>query len=335
MPMLDCDMRDIICIGASAGGVEVLIRVMEGFSAELKASVFVVLHVPAHQPSHLANILDRAGPLPVSTARDGERFERGHVYVASPDHHLLIEAGKMIVVKGPKENRFRPSIDALFRSGAQHYRGRCIGVVLSGALDDGTAGLWAIKRAGGTTVIQTDASFSEMPQNASAHIRIDHSAPAVEISALLSRLSAATSRRAKFARKALELTRIETDYAKLKNVPRERLEDMGTRSSLICPQCNGPLWQIDKGPRRFRCHTGHAFSPAALIGEHRELADRTLSVLMTLFDDEVTLLEHVAETATNREQAHQATLEITESKIRAAALRELLPGGFKQYAATH
>jgi two-component system chemotaxis response regulator CheB len=325
-------MRDIICIGASAGGVEALQQLLAGLPARLAASVFIVLHIPPFQQSRLAEILDKAGPLAAATAKDGERIVKGRIYVAPPDHHLLLDRGKLAVIKGPKENRFRPAIDPLFRSAAQHYPERSIGILLSGLLDDGTAGLWALKRSGGIAIIQdlADALFPDMPRNASEQVEIDHTAPAAGMGSLLTRIITGPKLRTTRQPAVVALTRIENEYAKLKNVPRETLESLGTPSSLICPDCNGPLWQLKNGPRRFRCHTGHSYTPITLIEAHRDLAEKTLGVLMTLFEDEVTLSEHIIETTTNPAQAEQTKRDLRESQQRAAALRKLLPGGFRQ-----
>ena len=325
-------MRDIICIGASAGGVEALQKVVAAFPANLAASVFVVLHIPPFQQSRLAEILNVAGPLPAAIAKDGERIVKGRIYVAPPDHHLLLERAKLTVIKGPKENRLRPAIDPLFRSAAQHHPKRAIGVVLSGMLDDGTAGLWALKRAGGTTVIQdlSDALFPDMPRNASQQVEIDYTATGAGMGSLLTKLAAAPTLKVKRQPQVVALTRIENEYASLRDVPRAKLEAIGIPSSLICPGCNGPLWQLKDGPRRFRCHTGHSYSPSTLIEEHRELAEKTLGVLMTLFDDEVTLSRHILDTSKNPGQITQMKRDLRESEERAAALRRLLPGGYRQ-----
>jgi two-component system, chemotaxis family, protein-glutamate methylesterase/glutaminase len=147
--------RDIVVIGSSAGGITPLSELVGGLPPDFPASILIVQHIPPHAPSMLPEILSRAGPLPAVHPKPNEPIQPGRIYVAPPDHHLLIaESGKAIVARGPKENRFRPSIDALFRSAAYVYGPRVIGVVLSGALDDGTSGLWSVKRMGGMAVIQ-------------------------------------------------------------------------------------------------------------------------------------------------------------------------------------
>ena len=140
--------RDIIVVGASAGGIEALRGLAAGLPRDLQATLFVVVHIPPYSPSTLPSILSAAGPLPATHPADGERVRPGHIYVTPPDHHLLIEGAAVLVRRGPKENRFRPSVDALFRSAAYVYGPRVIGVVLSDALDDGSSGLWTVKRLG-------------------------------------------------------------------------------------------------------------------------------------------------------------------------------------------
>ena len=160
--------RDVIAVGTSAGGVQALQELVAQLPPELPASVLVVLHLMPHAHSVLADILDRAGPLPATPAREGERLERGHVYVAPPDFHLLLRGDAVHLSAGPRENGHRPAIDTLFHSVARAYGPRAIGVVLSGTLDDGTDGLRMIKEHGGATVVQDpeDAAYPEMPASA-------------------------------------------------------------------------------------------------------------------------------------------------------------------------
>jgi two-component system chemotaxis response regulator CheB len=183
--------HDIVVIGASAGGVEALVALMRSLPADLEAAVFVVLHVPPQSSSMLPVILDRSGPLPAQHARDGLPIERGQIYVAPPDHHLVVERERMRVVRGPRENRHRPAVDVLFRSAAWEYGPHVIGVVLTGTLDDGTAGLLAIKQRGGIAVVQhpDDALYPGMPRSALAHVDVDHSVPLREIGPLLATLT--------------------------------------------------------------------------------------------------------------------------------------------------
>src|SRR4051812_11286149 len=155
-------MRDIIVIGPPAGGVEALQRLCASFPADLSASVFVAQHLSPAARSMLPQLLDRVGPLPALAPADGQEIEPGHIYVAAPDRHLLLREGRVLMRRGPYENRTRPAANALFRSAAVHYGARAIGVVLTGLLDDGTDGLIAIKVAGGMSVIQ-DPEDAEWP----------------------------------------------------------------------------------------------------------------------------------------------------------------------------
>ena len=174
--------HDMITIGASAGGVEALTELVRGLPVDLPASVFVSLHVPPHGTSMLPQILSRRGPLPAHHARDGEPIEPGRIYVAPPDLHLLIHQGVVRLSRGPRENGFRPAIDPLFRTAARWHGPRVVGVILSGTLDDGTAGLLAIKERGGFAVVQDpdDALFPGMPRNAMDVVHVDHVLPASE-----------------------------------------------------------------------------------------------------------------------------------------------------------
>jgi two-component system chemotaxis response regulator CheB len=185
------DNKDVIVIGASAGGVEALRTLVRGLPKALDAAVFVVLHMPASGPSRLAEILQRCSALPVVRARDGETIRRGHVYVARPDYHLTLEEETMRLTRGPRENRHRPAIDALFRSAAYTHGGRVIGVVLTGELDDGTAGLWSIEQRGGTAVVQDpeDAESPSMPRNALQYVRTEHVLPVALMGARLAKLT--------------------------------------------------------------------------------------------------------------------------------------------------
>jgi two-component system chemotaxis response regulator CheB len=183
--------RDIVVVGASAGGIEVIAAILRDLPADFPASMFIVVHIAPQSPGYLAEILDRAGPLPVANARNGEAFARGRVYLAPPDRHLMLEpTGCTRVARGPRENRARPAIDPLFRSAAHAFGQRVIGVVLSGGLDDGSAGLRSINMCGGTTVVQEplDATVTSMPMHALRSSAVDHCRPAARLGSLINRL---------------------------------------------------------------------------------------------------------------------------------------------------
>jgi two-component system, chemotaxis family, protein-glutamate methylesterase/glutaminase len=252
--------RDLIVIGASAGGVEALKRLAAGLAPDLPAAVVVAIHTAPHRSSQLPDILAGAGVLPVQVVRDGERLQRGRIYLPPPDHHLLVKGEALRLSRGAHENRHRPSIDVLFRSAALSYGPRVVGAVLTGELDDGTAGLSAIKRCGGIAVIQApdDARHASMPASALRHVRADHCAPLTDIVGLLDRL--AREPPGESPQGVPETIRAEELMTEMESSNRPILDEIGDRTALTCPDCHGVLWSIkDTEVPRFRCHVGHAY----------------------------------------------------------------------------
>jgi two-component system chemotaxis response regulator CheB len=258
--------HDAVVIGASAGGVEALTAIVSRFPASLPAAVFVVIHLPVNSPSVLPQILQRAGPLPSAFACDGEMIQHGHIYIAPPDHHLIIARGYMRVVRGPKENRHRPSADVLFRTAASAYGPRVVGVVLTGALDDGTLGLQAVKRRGGLAVVQAphDALVPSMPRSALESVKVDYCLPLAEIAPLLVQL----------AREPVGKV-LESMEGNMAEPEHEELPELA--SGFTCPDCHGALWELRDGELiRFRCRVGHTFSPDSLLEGQSEALERAL-----------------------------------------------------------
>jgi two-component system chemotaxis response regulator CheB len=257
----------LVVVGASSGGIDALRTLAAALPPDFPAPILVVIHTAPAAPGLLAGILERAGPLSARTAEDGERFQPGHIYVPPPDHHLLVEPGRLRTTKGPKENLFRPAIDPLFRSAAQVYGPAVVGVLLTGNLDDGTAGLKVIKQLGGIAVVQhpADALFPSMPESALQHVDVDHCVPLSEIPSLLTTLLAPPVEEEAPA-SATKLVAIEVEIAKGENAMNVGLEEIAEPSSFACPECHGVLLRL-KGehPRRFRCHTGHAYSVQSLV----------------------------------------------------------------------
>ncbi|MEI6945969.1 chemotaxis protein CheB [Paraflavisolibacter sp. H34] len=263
------EKRDIVVIGGSAGSVPALIEVVKVLPAGLQAAILIVMHVSPNVPSLLPQILSRAGTLPAAHARDGDLMETGRIYIAPPDRHLLLESNQVLVKKGPKENRFRPSIDALFRSAAYSYGARVIGVVLSGLLDDGTSGLWAVKRMGGLSVVQEpeEALCASMPSNVLEYVEVDYTLPSAEIGRLLPRL---TGEEGRLESQPLqeELKRLETEIkiAAQQNAFDMGILNLGRPAPLTCPECHGALVELTEGNlTRYRCHTGHSFTQSSLL----------------------------------------------------------------------
>jgi two-component system, chemotaxis family, protein-glutamate methylesterase/glutaminase len=250
--------RDIIVVGSSAGGVRALKTLFSSLPVDLAAAIFVTQHTTPHGEDLLADLLDRAGPLRASTAEDGEPIVHSRVYVAPPDRHLLVAHGHIHLSAGPKENRSRPAINPLFRSAALAYGPRVIGVILTGLLDDGTLGLWEIKRRGGTAVVQEpkDAEYQQMPASASKNVEVDYLIP---LTGIAPRLVALT----------------EKDTAIEAHDPRFAMYSEETR--LTCPECHGPLRRFTYGNVvELKCRVGHAYSPESALVAHDEAEERIL-----------------------------------------------------------
>ncbi len=289
--------RDIIVVGASAGGVEALVKLVGGLPHDLPAALFVVLHIPPTSASLLPRILSNAGPLPAMHPTDGEAIQHGRIYVAPPDYHLLVRRGLVRVVRGPRENNHRPAVDPLFRSAANAYGNRVIAVVLSGTLDDGAAGCVAVSRRGGVGVAQdpADALFSGMPRSAIA-VDTSHVLPASEIPSLLMRL----------VREPIpeqdapvpEDMEAETQMAESGRDAVLGAEPPGTPSSFGCPECGGVLWELrEENIVRFRCRTGHAYSSQSLLAMQSERVEAALWAALRGLEERAALTERLARRA--------------------------------------
>jgi two-component system chemotaxis response regulator CheB len=295
--------RDIIVIGASAGGVETLVTLVQHIPRNIPAAIFVVLHIPADSPSVLPEILGRAGSLKVTQAKDGEEIVYGHMYIAPPDNHLLVEAGKVRIVRGPKENRHRPAVDPLFRSAALAYGSCVVGVILSGALDDGTAGLLAIKRHGGTTIIQEpdEALYPSMPRNAQAHVAIDYTLPVAEIGPLLGRLAHEGCAKEEGRQTMSENLEKEVKKAELDRSEMSADEQIGKPSVFSCPDCGGVLWETqDADLLHFRCRVGHAYSVESVLAGQDEALEDALWIALKTLEESADLSRRMAKQAHER-----------------------------------
>lgn len=285
--------RDIVVVGASAGGVEALGALVGELPAELAAAVFVVLHVAPEHKSVLPSILSAAGPLPAKHARDGEPIVSGRIYVARPDHHLTLQDGQVRVVKGPRENGHRPAVDALFRTAAHTYGPRAIGVILSGALDDGTAGLIAIKRQGGLTLVQDpeDALVEQMPRSAMENVQVDYVLPVREIGRRLPSLVAQAVHGPSPERPAL----LAAEAAMVLRGSSDGSVKIGEPSALACPSCGGVLNEVHDGHLvRYRCQVGHGFSPESLYSEKRLAQEGALWMALRALEEQAALGRRLA-----------------------------------------
>ncbi|WP_332825355.1 chemotaxis protein CheB [Ramlibacter sp.] len=311
----------IVTLGASAGGVEALRAVFQSLSASLDAAFLVVLHLPPHSPSRLDKVLGAVCSMPVCAPGDGERVRAGHVYVASADLHLMIEDGRIRQSRGPKECRARPSVDVLFRSAAVSHGPAVIGVVLSGMLDDGTAGLWAIKDRGGHALVQDPAyaMHAAMPSSAIEHVDVDATGTCAELARRIGEIASGTPRISEAGPAARLAT--ENRIASEGNALQLGVMDMGKVSQYTCPDCHGVLVQIEEGSIvRFRCHTGHAFSLLALLAEVNTSIDKGLWDTIRAIEERVLLLRQIskaqAATAAEAARTFEELADDAESSIK-------------------
>jgi two-component system, chemotaxis family, protein-glutamate methylesterase/glutaminase len=297
----------VVVIGASAGGVEALRNIAAGLPEDFGSTVFVVLHLPPGGTSVLPAILARAGDLPASHPTDGEEIKTGHIYVAPPDNHMLIDDGLVRLARGPRENGHRPAIDPLFRSAARSHGPGVIGVILSGVLDDGTAGLAAIKAAGGRTVVQDpeDALYPAMPESAIQYVSPEHVVEAEAIPSLLAELATQTPAEvpppAADPEVVLEESLVASDRS-ASDAPQP-----GEPSGFTCPECNGALWQADEeGVPRFRCRTGHQFSLETLLAAQSESIEAALWSAVRALEERSAMLRRIAQRLSSRGSSSSA-----------------------------
>jgi two-component system chemotaxis response regulator CheB len=277
------DRRDIVVIGASTGGIEALTKVVKSLPENFPGSIFVVMHIGPI--SLLPQILTRSTRLRTVSAQDGMRFEPGCIYVAPPNRHLLITDSEIKLSAGPRENGHRPAVDPLFRSASREHRSRVAGVILSGTLDDGAAGLFAVKSRNGVAIVQDpeDAFAADMPRNAMRNLSPDYVLPAEEISQVLLRLAQgeAGARQPREEKMSMES---ETEMPLQDPPPAEE------HIALACPECSGPLYEKKDGPvTRFQCNVRHSYSPLSLSAAHDEALERALWVAVRTLNERITL----------------------------------------------
>jgi two-component system chemotaxis response regulator CheB len=306
--------HDVVVIGASSGGVPALTALVGGLPGDLPASVFIVLHVPEDAKSQLPTILNRAGRLPAAHAVDQEPIRLSRIYIAPPGHQMYVRAGRLSVVRGPRENRHRPAVDPLFRTAAAHYGARVIGVILSGAMDDGSAGLEAVKRAGGLAVVQDpeDAGVSAMPANALEAVEVDYCKPVAELGSILVRLVGAAAGEAGIPG---EVPLETEDEAAPDDEAAATPAQLGTLVPFTCPECQGPMWQIDdSGKLRFRCRVGHGYSSDSMVTAQGDNLERALWSAFRALEERRELLSRLVEDA--RRRGHDAVASRFEDRRR-------------------
>ncbi|WP_229067548.1 chemotaxis protein CheB [Actinoplanes sp. DH11] len=287
--------RDLIVIGGSAGAHAALRKLLARLPADLPAAVLVVTHLPPEAGSTLAQTMSRDCALPIVDASDGVRARPGHVYVAVPDRHLLLDADDTLrLTSGPRENRVRPAVDALFRSAARWSGPRVIGVVLSGSLDDGAAGLASIAERGGAALVQDpqEARFPGMPSAALTAVPSAVTAPAAELARLIGDMVGQPVDDDEAPQDALVW---ETDLIAGRR-PNGRTP--GQPVALGCPECSGGMYEIRTGQAvHYACHVGHSFSPQSFVAASENGIEEALWTAVSAMQENVTMLLGLAEDA--------------------------------------
>jgi two-component system chemotaxis response regulator CheB len=321
-------LQDIIVIGSSAGGVEAVSLLLSGLPKEFAAAVLVVQQTPGHSPSELAEMLNQRSMLPVAIAANGETIIPGRVYLAPPNQHLMVQRGAILLGNGPKENRARPAIDVLFRTAAHAYGPRVIGVVLSGVLNDGTAGLMSIKAHGGKSIVQDpkEAVFDAMPRSAIALTQVDYIVKAIEIGPLLGSLV-----REPVGIKADAAAMPEyRDQADIGEVGGPGIRNLApyAPSALTCPSCGGAVWQIqEQSLTLFKCHTGHSFTAELMLEEQSEMVDAAAWTLLRSINENIDLRKKLAgwaRSAGHTQEAEFHDQQAIEAEKQSLAFRALL-----------
>jgi two-component system chemotaxis response regulator CheB len=288
--------RNIIVIAASAGGVPALTELVQSLPLNFDASIFIVLHTPPSVRSYLPEILNNNGLLKAFHPEDGAKIKPRQIYIAPPDHHLLVDEDSVLVRKGPKENKFRPSADALFRSAAYTHGPRVIGVVLSGLLNDGTSGLWSVKNRGGITMVQEDPLYQSMPQNAAENVEVDYKVPISEMALLLTHLIYEEAPEMPvMPAEQEELMKAEVVIAASDHSFELGIFKHGEWTPFTCADCGGALINFQEGKTiRFRCHTGHAFTASSLLAGVTEEVEDQLWKTVRHIEETIMLLETIS-----------------------------------------
>jgi two-component system, chemotaxis family, protein-glutamate methylesterase/glutaminase len=319
--------RDIIVIGASAGGVEAVSCILQDLPEDLPAAVFVVIHTSPHSRSFLPQIFSRVGKLTVGHPLGNELIRSAHVYVAPPDFHMLLDRDRVKVVRGPVENHTRPAVDPLFRSAALHHGPKAVGVVLTGFLDDGTAGLVAVKARGGLTIIQdpADAREPSMPRSALEHVEPDYLLPLSMIGATLARLAGERVEPPSPPPSPLLDYETRTAASEGRMIHGDHIQVVGEPSMYSCPECNGVLYEVkEEKPLRFRCRTGHAFSAHTLMADQTTSIETALYTALRALEESAALARRMAARSKNPNTAEHLAKVAGERTQHAEEIRRAL-----------
>jgi len=280
------EFRNVIVIGASAGGIRALSSLIAGLPDDLDAAILVVLHLSKRSNADVITMgFQKQTTLNCQVATEGAKIKKGHLYLAPPEHHLMISSGNIHLTQGPHENKYRPSIDVLFRSAAVHYGHRTIGIILTGLLDDGTSGMSAIGKAGGICIVQdpADAEYGDMPQSVLNNMEVDYKVSLTKIPTVVEVLMSQPLPLEKAI--PVEL-KIEADITEKVMSDLNQLRKIADRSDFICPDCGGGLWAIRNDPmHRYRCHTGHVYTERLLVERQVEGIEESLWVSIRMLEE--------------------------------------------------
>jgi two-component system, chemotaxis family, protein-glutamate methylesterase/glutaminase len=324
--------RDLVVIGGSAGAVEPLKAILSNLPPDLRAAIAVVLHVPAGSTGIHKTVMRAASPLPVETAVDGMPLVRGRVHLAPPGRHLLVDDGHLALGGGPRENLVRPSIDPLFRSAAVSHGPRAIGVILSGMLNDGAAGLEAIKRCGGIALVQAprEAHASEMPLAALEATSVDLSADARQLAEAIVRFVA---EEVSGPGKVPDDVKLEVTIAAGGQSSSAKMAELGKPVALTCPDCGGVLTEVNGKPSRFRCQVGHAYSSRALLKKQEAQVDEAMRVALRIIEERAELVARMGRDAAELGRsvtAHMYSRRAEEYRAHEEVLRQAILRSMQQ-----
>ncbi len=306
--------RDIVAIGTSAGGVEALLFLARHVPREFPASIVVTIHLPRYARSGLDQLLSRVGPLPAVFASDGEKPNKGRIYIAPPDRHLLLDGDRLSLGEGARENNSRPAIDPMLRSAGVCCGPRTVGVVLTGTLGDGASGLWALGQCGGITVVQDprDAAFAEMPLTALNRVKPEHVVRLADMPALLISLVHQPAGESQPVPRSIKY---EVEIARTGQSSMDEMDGFGRRSVLACPDCGGVMWEIDEGEMvRYRCHVGHSYAAEMMSLALDDGLRRALAAAVRALEERVALAKKLHRQAIDG--SHRLLAETWKDKAR-------------------
>jgi two-component system, chemotaxis family, protein-glutamate methylesterase/glutaminase len=286
----------IIVVGASAGGITPLAELVAQLDPEINAAVFIVLHLSnTGIGSFLKEKIQRYTSLSCVIAENNMPLKKGQVYLAPPDFHLLIKDDKTITRSGPPENRWRPSIDVLFRSAAVSHTDRVIGVILTGLLDDGTAGMVAVAGCGGTTIVQDpeEAQYPDTPLSVLQAIPVDYVAKLAEMGEIISTIIATKVIHGVVVPAELKA---EAGIAERMASSIAETATLGVHTVYSCPDCGGGLWEMKNGDKKaYRCYTGHKYSERELFAKQGQKLESALWVSIRMMEEKKNLLIKLSE----------------------------------------